>query len=239
MYPANRRALTILAVYFPFVSFSCLAALIRSGPTSFDLWVVQNITLPVGGRDFAREFWEAATVLGSGPVVTLLLVLVIGYLLLSQRIKAGLAMGAVVLIAALCTYFLKGWFARPRPSELETLLSLDQFSFPSGHSSASGATYPMLGALLARMSSSSLLKFYFWGCGIGLMLLIGISRLVLGVHYLTDVLAGWSIGLGASALGWVVWRRFQQAGVVEPEPVDEGIQEHSEDAPARPSRAGP
>jgi len=90
-------------------------------------------------------------------------------------------------------------------------------SFPSGHSALSAATYLTLGALLARAMQSRILKFYFLLIAMVLTFLVGMSRIYLGAHYPTDVLAGWTVGLVWSLLCWIVARELQRRNVVEGE----------------------
>jgi undecaprenyl-diphosphatase len=73
-------------------------------------------------------------------------------------------------------------------------------SFPSGHATLAAVTYLTLGGLMASLHSSRRLKFYFIGLAIILTVAIGLSRVYLGVHYPTDVLAGWCIGAAWAAL---------------------------------------
>ena len=73
-----------------------------------------------------------------------------------------------------------------------------------------------IGAILARSQTSSTLSLYFMSLAASLTVLIGVSRIYLGVHYPTDVLAGWCIG-GAWALGcWAVSVRFRSVGQLVP-----------------------
>jgi undecaprenyl-diphosphatase len=85
-------------------------------------------------------------------------------------------------------------------------------SFPSAHAAMSAITYLTIGAILARSQSSAKTSLYFMSLAACLTVLIGVSRIYLGVHYPTDVLAGWCIG-AAWALGcWAVSARFQSVG---------------------------
>jgi undecaprenyl-diphosphatase len=88
-------------------------------------------------------------------------------------------------------------------------------SFPSNHAMGSAVTYLTLGALLARLEVKPRVKGYFLVISVLLTVLVGLSRIYLGVHWPTDVLAGWSVG-AAWAMGvWLVALWLQRRGKVE------------------------
>ena len=131
------------------------------------------------------------------------------------------ARGAAVLVATsvtggiLLVTLLKDVFARTRPDLVLQAARVFTTSFPSGHATMSAITYLTLGALLARVQPDRSLKAYLLGVAIALTMLVGISRVYLGVHWPTDVLAGWCIG-SAWAIGcWFLARWFQRRGQVE------------------------
>jgi len=203
-------------------SFAILALSVRTGRTWLDSAVIALLRSGDGvapSSPFARAFWQDITVLGSAPIVTTVMVLTLGYLVLAGHGRTALAFGLGIVLAVVSSYGFKGLFERPRPLDPETLLRLDMYSFPSGHSVIAGALYPMLGALIAQVVDGRRLKAYCISCGVLLMMLVGASRIYLGVHYATDVLAGWSLGLAWALLSGVVMARLRRRGVIETDPV--------------------
>jgi undecaprenyl-diphosphatase len=110
---------------------------------------------------------------------------------------------------------LKLVFSRPRPDLVPHLAMVSSSSFPSGHSMFSAVVYLTLGALLSQLVEERALKAYFLGVACFLTFVIGLSRVYLGVHYPTDVLAGWSAGLAWALLCWMAASYLQRRGKVE------------------------
>jgi undecaprenyl-diphosphatase len=169
-----------------------------------------DLTDPLGPRwleEMARDF----TALGGVAVLSLITAASVGYLLLMRRRHAAL----LVLIAvcgglALSTLF-KAGFDRPRPDLVAHLAHVYTASFPSGHSMLSAATYFTLGALLARMHREASVKVFLMAAAILITLLVGVSRVYLGVHWPSDVLAGWALGVALVACAVALRRRFTRA----------------------------
>jgi undecaprenyl-diphosphatase len=124
-------------------------------------------------------------------------------------------MGAVSSGVAL-NRLLKFSFARPRPDLVVPAVRVFTASFPSGHATMSAITYLTLGALLARTHSEIPVRIYFMTLAGMLTVLVGLSRIYLGVHYPTDVLAGWCIGTAWAMGCWVLMTWLQRGGQVEP-----------------------
>jgi undecaprenyl-diphosphatase len=123
----------------------------------------------------------------------------------------GAVLGGVALNS-----LLKVSFARPRPELVAPAVRVYTASFPSGHAAISAITYLTLAALLSRTTTSWRIRSYFITIGVLLTFVIGLSRVYLGVHYPTDVLAGWCVGT-AWALGcWAVMLWLQRRGRAEP-----------------------
>jgi undecaprenyl-diphosphatase len=167
------------------------------------------------GPPWLEEMMRDLTALGGVAVLTLLTLAVLGYLLLRRKPRAAGFVAASIFGAALAGALLKSVFDRARP-DLALHLSLAQSSsFPSGHSMLSAAVYFTLGALLARLEESVILKAYLLLCAAVLAFFVGLSRVYVGVHWPTDVLAGWAAGAAWAAGCWVVARRLQKKGSLE------------------------
>jgi undecaprenyl-diphosphatase len=110
---------------------------------------------------------------------------------------------------------LKFVFARPRPEVVSSAPRVFTTSFPSGHATLSAITYLTIAALLARAYPAPILDFYFMSLAALLTVLIGLSRIYLGVHFPTDILGGWCIGTAWAIGCWVLLAWLQQAGQLE------------------------
>src|SRR5262249_54139801 len=105
---------------------------------------------------------------------------------------------------------LKAFVQRPRPTVVAHLREVSSMSFPSGHALTSAVVYLTLGTLLMRMTEGRLTRLYCMAVAMGLTVMVGVSRVYLGVHYPTDVLAGWLIGFTWALLCWMVERTLER-----------------------------
>jgi undecaprenyl-diphosphatase len=123
------------------------------------------------------------------------------------------AIGGGIVVSLL----LKQAFARPRPDLVPHGSHVYTSSFPSGHSMMAAVTYLTIGALLARAHEGAAIKAYVIILATLLTTAVGISRVYLGVHWPTDVLAGWTTGGCWAVLCWTLANRLQRRGEIEPE----------------------
>ncbi len=192
--------LTILCAVIGLWTFVALAEEVVEGDANkFDDRVLlalrqpDNLAVPIGPPwllQVARDLTAFGGVAGIGLVTGV----VAGYLALQRR--RGLL--SVVLVSVvggtILALAVKAAFHRPRPSVVPHLTDISTASFPSGHSMLSSVAYLTMAALLARASPDLRTKVYLFVVAVVLIALIGSSRVYLGVHYPTDVLAGWGLG---------------------------------------------
>jgi undecaprenyl-diphosphatase len=164
---------------------------------------------PIGPLWF-EETMRDVTSLGGGALLILFTASAVGYLLLQRQGGLALLLSLAVGGAMILNVVLKDNFERPRPDLVSHVVEVNFTSFPSGHSMGAAATYLTLGALLARAQSRRRLKLYFLGLAIFFTVIVGISRIYLGVHWPTDVLAGWTAGATWALLCWLTARGVQR-----------------------------
>ncbi|HKQ46938.1 MAG TPA: phosphatase PAP2 family protein [Phycisphaerae bacterium] len=164
---------------------------------------------PKGPRWLANAALEW-TALGAAPILTIIVLSVTGYLFLVRRTFTATFILASVVGGTILTNLLKGAFGRARPAILPELTEHLSPSFPSGHSLMAAVVYLTLGATLASAARQRRQKFYILGVALFLTLLVGCTRVYLGVHYPTDVLAGWCLGAAWAILCWLVARWLQR-----------------------------
>jgi undecaprenyl-diphosphatase len=144
------------------------------------------------------------TALGSFAVLGLIIVAALAWLLLLRKAGAAVLVGVSVLGGVLISSLLKSGFARARPDLVPHIDAVNTLSFPSGHAMSAAVVYLTLAALLARAQEHRRLKFYLIGVAVTLTVLIGLSRVYLGVHWSSDVLAGWCVGSAWALMCWAV-----------------------------------
>lgn len=158
------------------------------------------------GPPWLEEAMRDITALGSGPALVIAVLAVAGFLALAKAWRPAIftlvASGGGLILSAL----LKEVIDRPRPDLVPHGNIIYTASFPSGHSMMSAVVYLTLAALVTRLIERKRLKGYALGVAMILALLVGVSRVYLGVHWPSDVLAGWAAG-AAWALGcWLIAR---------------------------------
>ena len=167
------------------------------------------------GPPWLQSGMRDLTALGSAAVLVLFVLAVAGALLVRRQYHALVLLLAATLGGRLLNVLLKAFFGRDRPDLTLHLTEVSSKSFPSGHAMDSAIIYLTLAALLARFVQPLALKLYFLGLAFLITFLVGLSRVYLGVHYPSDVLAGWTAGLAWALLCWTVATYLQRRGAVE------------------------
>ncbi len=166
---------------------------------------------PIGPQWF-EEMVRDISALGSTVVLTMAVIIVSGYLWITDAPQKAAFLILAVSAGALLNRLLKFGFARPRPDIVAHGTYVSTESFPSGHSANSAIIYLTLGMMLARVEASYPAKVFIFSVCVLLTLMIGMSRVYLGVHWPTDVLAGWAVGATWALLCWYVLLRLQPSG---------------------------
>jgi len=201
--------------------FFVLASEVSEGETlTLDRTVLLSLRDPANladpiGPPWLEEAVRDLTSLGSIVVLSLLTLAVSGFLFLDGKRRIALLVLVAVAGGLLGNHLLKLGFRRARPDLVPHRAVVSSTSFPSGHAMNSAATYLTLGALLARIQKRRRLRFYILCFAAFLTLLVGFTRVYLGVHWPTDVLAGWMAGGVWAVLCWMAALRLQGEGTIE------------------------
>jgi undecaprenyl-diphosphatase len=201
--------------------FLGLASEVREGDTSaLDRAIMLALRNPADPADpigprWLEEVARDVTALGGNAVLAALTLAVIGFLVLARKRGAALLVAISVGGGAALSNLLKLGFARPRPDLVPHAVEVYTASFPSSHAMLSAVTYLTLGALLTRVQPRWRLRVYVLTLAVLTTLLVGSSRVYLGVHWPSDVAAGWCVGAAWALLCWLAALRLQRTGQVE------------------------
>lgn len=164
------------------------------------------------GPPWLKQVAIDLSALGGATVISLLSLSVCGHLALRRRWRRVLILVVTVAGGHLLSHTLKALYARERPDVVPHLAVVNSHSFPSGHSLSSSVIYLTIGALLAEAAARKRERVYILVIAFGLTFLIGCSRVFLGVHYPTDVLAGWSAGTAWALACWLIASQWSREG---------------------------
>ncbi|MGB3388978.1 MAG: phosphatase PAP2 family protein [Pseudaminobacter sp.] len=184
-----------------------------AAPHSFDteillaFRVAGDPSAPIG-PSWMEEAVRDVTSLGGTVVLIFIALATIIYLLLADKPAAALFVFASIAGGQMLSSMLKLGVDRPRPDLVSHLVEVHTLSFPSGHAMLSAVTYLTLGALLTHILPGRAIKLYVLFLAVLVTFCVGVSRIYLGVHWPSDVLAGWCAGSAWAMLCWLIARRF-------------------------------
>ena len=191
-------------------TIACGIALTHYGPAGFDepllLWFrVSGDIGQLAGPQWAAAFWIGLTWLGdTAPRIVIASLTILGLLIL-RRWHSALFMAGILLSGIALSTTLKYWVGRPRPQLVTHLDHINSLSYPSGHALNSTLFYLTVALMLSPLLSRRVARWTLYAVATILSLATGVSRIALGIHYPTDVIAGWVI-----SVAWV-WLWFAVA----------------------------
>jgi undecaprenyl-diphosphatase len=174
------------------------------------------LSVPLGPH-WLVEAARDITALGSFSVLGILVAGIVLHLVLTGVWRTGLLVLASVIGGTIISTVLKDLFDRPRP-DLTGAVEVFTASFPSGHATISAVTYLTIGVLLAERETRWQPRVLYVAGAIFLTGIVGFSRIYLGVHYPTDVIAGWSLGTAWALLCLVAASLLRSSGRIRERP---------------------
>ena len=207
------EALTMLGVALIAVLgalvFIAVAGEVAEGDTQqIDEAIVQWFRQPGNPAQARGPAWLAEvaidiTALGSTVVLLMVVLAVSGFLWIHNQHRLLLLLIAAITGGHILNGLMKLAFARARPSIVPHLREVFTYSFPSGHAALSAIVYLTIGILLFEVVRGPRARIYCLSVAMLTTALVGFSRVYLGVHYPSDVLAGWATGIAWAAICWL------------------------------------
>ncbi len=190
----------------------CGLALKQYGPVKLDtaiLWLFRDShdSAKLAGPAWMRQLWLSVSWLGDTTPRLVAAGLGIAGLLCLRRWQSALFLTGVLVSGISLSTLIKAWVARPRPQLVAHLDQVSSMSFPSGHALNSTLFYLTLALVLAPLLKQRSAQWALYGFALISALAIGLSRIALGVHWPSDVLAGWLIACSWLGL-WVILAKY-------------------------------
>jgi undecaprenyl-diphosphatase len=180
---------------------------LKAGPGSLDRTIILALRVsghpdrPIGAA-WVPSAVRDVTALGSSVVLTLLVALCASFLALRGRWRTAGMVIAATSLGAVAVTVLKALVGRSRPDLVARLVEESSNSFPSGHAANSAIVYLTMASLLFPVVRERRARVFLLVVALLLVAMIGASRVYLGVHWPSDVLAGWAFGAGWALLWW-------------------------------------
>lgn len=161
-----------------------------------------DVSAPIGPSWVAQSVVEITT-LGGYPVLVTLVTAIAGFLLVYRKFGPAIFMVAAIVSGTGVSHLLKIVYDRPRPDIVDHLVATHTASFPSGHATMSAVVYLTLATMIVRLVDDVAVRIYVILMAVLLTFMVGMSRIYLGVHWPSDVIAGWALGTAWACLSWL------------------------------------
>lgn len=161
------------------------------------------------GPPWLQEAALEITALGGYALIILALGVLTGLLVVTRRYGPALYAVLSVALGALVSHGFKQYYARPRPDLVDHLDTVHTASFPSGHAMITTVAYLTLAALVVRFFDDLRVRIYVVCVALFIAVLVGLSRVYLGVHWPSDVAAGWALGIAWACVTWLAVAALQ------------------------------
>jgi undecaprenyl-diphosphatase len=212
IYPGTGAAIALLLLGSVFWIFMEVADEVIEGEIqAMDTRILLSFREPDNRADPIGPLWveeviRDSTALGGFAFLTFLVFSVAGTFFLKGKNRLGIFLLGSVAGGLILSQILKAGFDRPRPDLVPHLSHVSTGSFPSGHSTMAAVVFCTLGALLAYREDLKRMKVYFISLAGFLTGVVGFSRVYLGVHWPSDVAAGWALGIGWATASLLVYQ---------------------------------
>ena len=211
----GREVAALVVVLASIAAFVTLLALISSPEIQrFDESVIralrnqQDASNPIGPK-WVQELARDYTALGGYGVLSTLTVLIALFLSFAGKRRRAWFAAFVVFAGYLVSTGLKAAIGRPRPAIVPYLSNFNSASFPSGHSMMSAVVYITFSLMLADLANRKRVSALLFIAPVAISAAVGFSRVYMGVHYPTDVFAGWCAGISWALGCWLIARRWR------------------------------
>lgn len=161
-----------------------------------------DLSAPIGPSWVTQSVVEITT-LGGYPVLVTLVTAIAGFLLVYRKFGPAIFMVAAIVSGTVVSHLLKIVYDRPRPDIVDHLVATHTASFPSGHATMSAVVYLTLATMIVRLVDDVAVRIYVILMAVLLTFMVGMSRIYLGVHWPSDVIAGWALGTAWACLSWL------------------------------------
>lgn len=196
-------------IFLSIVLFSIWAALdVRGALHGFDVTILTGLADGRNGEIKTARYSEIMrdiTSLGGTTLITLVTASTVLFLFLAGERGKAAFMALTVAASSFLNNTLKRAFDLPRPDIFSHGADVSSMTFPSGHTFTGAVTYLTLAFLIYQLEIKPPLKIFVFGVAVFISFLVGISRLYLGVHWPSDVIASWILSIGWCALCWMIW----------------------------------